>query len=167
MRVVNSFSILVCERNSLLVRSLRPWGSSRELDVLHHFQICLPWLGRFPCRGPSYNNFYFSKWGSWRLFHLSLQLLVLVISSKKISQFSLPNKILYFLFQIKTLIHVMSMISVEAAILVPIAHVGIPFHFLWPLQGWVILDLHKHLLKWHVQWRILLTPCWRAIQYLS
>ena len=35
---------------------------------------------------------------------------------------------------------------------------GSPFIFFWPLQGWIILDLHEHLFKWHDQGRILLTP---------
>ena len=52
----------------------------------------------------------------------------------------------------------MPMISMEATILIPIALIGISLHFLWPLQGWIILDLHKNLLKWHVQWGILLIP---------
>ena len=35
---------------------------------------------------------------------------------------------------------------------------GSPFIFFRPLQGWIILDLHEHLFKWHDQGRILLTP---------
>ena len=50
----------------------------------------------------------------------------------------------------------MLMVSMEATILIPIALVGISFHFLQPLQGKIILDLHKDLLKWHIQWGILL-----------
>ena len=34
---------------------------------------------------------------------------------------------------------------------------GSPFIFFRPLQGWIILDLHEHLFKWHDQGRILLT----------
>ena len=49
-----------------------------------------------------------------------------------------------------------------AAILIPIVLIGISFHFFQPLQKWIILDLHKHLFKWHVQGCILLTPCWRT-----
>ena len=62
-----------------------------------------------------------------------------MISSKEISQFSLPDEILYLLLQIKTLVCVMSMIFVEAAIFVPIALVGISFHFFQPLQERIIL----------------------------
>ena len=54
------------------------------------------------------------------------------------------------------------MISMKATILVSITLVGISLHFLWPLQRWIILDLHKNLLKWNIQWGILLVPCWRA-----
>ena len=43
----------------------------------------------------------------------------------------------------------MPMISMKATILVPITLVGISLHFLRPLQGWIILDLHKNLLKWY------------------
>ena len=67
--------------------------------------------------------------GPRRLFYFSLQLLVLVISSEKASQFSLPDEILYLLLQIKTLVHAMPMISVEAVILVLIVFVGISLHF--------------------------------------
>ena len=56
----------------------------------------------------------------------------------------------------------MTMVSVEAAILVPIAFVGISLHFFWPLQERIILNLHKHLFKRHVQGHILPTPCRRA-----
>ena len=45
----------------------------------------------------------------------------------------------------------MTMIPMEATILVPIALIGISLHFLRPLQGRIILDLHKDLLKWDVQ----------------
>ena len=51
------------------------------------------------------------------------------------------------------------MVSMKAAILVPIAFVGISLHFLWTLQGRIILDLHENLLKGHVQWCVLLIPC--------
>ena len=129
MWVMKPFSILVHEHNGLLVRYPRPWGSSWKLDILHYLQVCLSWLGRLSCRGPSYDDSYFSKWGSWRLFWLSLQLLVFVISSKEISQFSLPDEILYLLLQIKTLIRVISMISVKVVELVPFALVRISFHF--------------------------------------
>ena len=70
---------------------------------------------------------------------------------RKFLNFPLPDEILYLLLQIKTLVCVMSMISVQAEILVPIVLVGISFHFFRQLQGWVVLDLHKHLFKWHVQ----------------
>ena len=56
----------------------------------------------------------------------------------------------------------MPMVSMEATILIPIALVGISLHFLWLLQGWIILDLHKNLLKQHIQRSVLLIPCWRA-----
>ena len=82
-----------------------------------------------------------------------------MISSKEISQFSLPDEILYLLLQIKTLIRVMPMVFVEAAILVPIALVGISLHFFRPLQGRIIFDLYKYLFKRHVQGHVLLTPC--------
>ena len=85
MWVMNSSSIIVCECNGLLVCPPRPWWSTRELEVLYHLQVRLSWPGRLPCRRSSYNNSYFSKWGPWWLFYLSLQLLVLVISSKEVS----------------------------------------------------------------------------------
>ena len=143
MWVVNPFNIFVHECNGLLVRYPRPWGSSWKLDVLHYLQVRLPWLGRLSCQGPSYDNFYFFKRESWWLFELSLQLLVLVISSKEISQFSLPYEILYLLLQIKTLIRITHMVSVKATILVPIALIGISLHFFRPLQGRIVLDLHS------------------------
>ena len=73
-----------------------------------------------------------------------------MILSKEISQFSLPNEIFNLLLQIETLVRVMSMVSVEAVILVPITFVGISLHFLWPLQGRIVLDLQENLFKWHV-----------------
>ena len=50
----------------------------------------------------------------------------------------------------------------EAAILVPITFVRISLHFLQPLQGRIVLDLHENFLKRHVQRRVLSTPSWRA-----
>ena len=85
-----------------------------------------------------------------------------MLSSKEISQLSLSYKIFNLLFQIVTFVRVVPMVSMEAAILVPIALVGISPHFLQPLQWRIILDLHKNLLKGHVQWRELLIPCRRA-----
>ena len=81
---------------------------------------------------------------------------------RKFFNFPCLMRFFFLLLQIKTLICVMPMISVEAVILVPMALVGISFHFFRPLQGWIILDLHKHLFKQHVQGRILLTLCWRT-----
>ena len=52
-----------------------------------------------------------------------------------------------------------SVVSMEATILTPIALIGISLHFLRPLQGWIVFDLHKNLLKWYIQWGILLIPC--------
>ena len=135
---------------------------SRELNILHHFWIRLPGLGWLTYWTFSYNNSYLSKWGSRRLFYLPFQLLILMLSSKKISQLSLSYKIFNLLFQIVTFVRVVPMVSMEAAILVPIALVGISPHFLRPLQWRIILDLHKNLLKGHVQWRVLLIPCRRA-----
>ena len=63
------------------------------------------------------------------------------------SQLSLSDKVLYLLLQVITLIRVMPVISMKAAIFILIALFRISFHLLWPLQGWVILDLHKHLNK--------------------
>jgi len=73
-----------------------------------------------------------------------------MISSKKISQLSLLDEIFNLLLQVIALIRVMPVISMEATILVLITFVGISLHLLWPLQGWVILDLHKDLIKWNV-----------------
>ena len=44
----------------------------------------------------------------------------------------------------------MAVIFMEAAILVLIVLIRILLHLLWPLKGWVILDLYKHLIKWNV-----------------
>ena len=94
-----------------------------------------------------------------------------MLSSKEIFQLSLSYKIFNLLFQIVTFICVVPMVSMEAAILVPIALVGISPHFLQSLQGRIILDLHENLhenlLKGHVQWRVLLIPCQRAAFLLS
>ena len=63
-----------------------------------------------------------------------------MISSKKISQLSLLDEILYMLLQVIALVCVMPVVPVEAAILVLIVLIRISLHLLWPLQGWVILD---------------------------
>ena len=80
-----------------------------------------------------------------------------MISSQKIPQFFLPDKILYLLLQVIALVCVMSVVSVEAAILIRITLVRIFLHLLCPLQGLIILDLHKHLIKWNIQGRVMLT----------
>ena len=79
-------------------------------------------------------------------------------SSKEISQFSLLDEIFNLLVQIIAFVRVMPMVPVEAAILVPIALVGISLYFLWPLQRRIVLDLHKNLFKRHVQGRVLQIP---------
>ena len=56
-----------------------------------------------------------------------------MISSKKISQLSLLDEIFNLLLQVIALIRVMPTISMEAAILILIALVGISLHLLWPL----------------------------------
>ena len=83
-----------------------------------------------------------------------------MISSKKIPQLSLPNKILNLLLQIIAFICVMPVISMEVAIFVLIVLIR-TLHLLWPLQGWVILDLHQHLIKWNIQGCVMLTSSWR------
>ena len=70
-----------------------------------------------------------------------------MIPSNKVPQLSLSNEILDLLLQVITLVHVMPMISMEATIFVLIALVGVFLHLLQPLQGRVILDLHKYLIK--------------------
>ena len=162
MGVVNSFSIRIRECDCLLVRGPRPWRSSRELNILHYFQIRLPGLGRLTYWASSYNNSYLSKRESRWLFYLPFQFLILMFSSKEISQLSLSYKIFNLLFQIVTFIRVVPMVSMEATILVPIALVGVSLHFLRSFQGRIIFDLHKDLLERYVQWHVLLTSCWRT-----
>ena len=53
--------------------------------------------------------------------YLPFQLLILMLSSKEISQLSLSNKIFNQLFQIVTFICIMPMVSMEAVILIPIS----------------------------------------------
>ena len=53
-----------------------------------------------------------------------------MVSSKEIPQFPLSNEILNLLLEVKTFIGIMPMISMEATILIPIALIGIPLHFL-------------------------------------
>ena len=89
------------------------------------------------------------------------------------SLWSRPRKFLNFPYLMRfsicyfrSLIRIMPMVSVEVAIFIPIAFVGISLHFFEPLQGRIILDLHKHLFQWHVQRCILLTSCWRAYLFI-
>ena len=134
-----------------------PWNSSKELDILHHLQVGFPWLGGSSYWSSSYNNSYLSKRGTRWLFYLPFQLLIFMISSKKIPQLSLPDKILNLLLQVIAFIHVMLVISIEAVIFVLFALIRISLHLLWPLQGWVILDLHQYLIKWNFQGCVMLT----------
>ena len=133
MRMMYSWGILIHESDGLLVRSSRLRRSSWKLDVLHYLQVCLSWSGRLTCWTSPNNHFDFSKRRSWRLLYLRLQLLILIVSSKEIPQFPLSNKILNLLLEVKTFIGIMPIISMEATILIPIALIGIPLHFLWPL----------------------------------
>ena len=112
-----------------------------------------------------YDNPYFSKWGYWRLFYLSFQLLIFIIPSNKMPQFSLFAKILYLLLQVIVLVCVMLMIPMEVAIFVFIVPVGISLHLLLPLQGEVIFDLHKYLIKWSIQGCVVLAPSWRRTRF--
>ena len=71
---------------------------------------------------------------------------------------SLFAKILYLLLQVIVLVYVMFMIPMEVAIFVFIVLVGISLHLLLPLQGEVIFDLHKYLIKWSIQGCVVLAP---------
>ena len=164
---MNSLSILVCECDSLFFSGPCLWWSSRKLDVLHHFQVCLSWSGQLAFWTTPNDYPYFSKRRLWWLFYLSLQLLVLVILSKEIPQFPLLDEILNLLLQIKTLICIMPMVSMEATILVSIALVGVSLHFLRPLQERIVLDLHENLLERRIQWCVLLISCWRACLFVN
>ena len=82
-----------------------------------------------------------------------------MISSKKLLQLSLPDEILILLLQVIAFVRVMLVISMEATILVLITHIRISLHLLWPLQGWVVLDLHKHLIKRNIQGQIGRASC--------
>ena len=84
-----------------------------------------------------------------------------MISFKKIPQLSLLDKILNLLLQVISFVCVMPVVFIEAAILILIAFIRISLHLLWPLQGWVIIDLHKHLIKWNVQGCVMQTSSWR------
>ena len=133
MRIMYPCGILVRESDGLLVRSSCLGRSSWKLDILHYLQVRLSWPRRLTCWSSPNNHSDFSKRRSWRLLYLRLQLLILVVSSKEIPQFPLSNEILNLLFKVKTFISIMPMISMEATILIPIAFIGIPLHFLWPL----------------------------------
>ena len=107
MGVVNSFSVCVRECDCLLIRGRRPWRSSRELNILHYFHKHLLGLRGLTSWASSYNNPYLSKRGARRLFYLPFQLLILMLSSKKISQLFLPDEIFNLLLQVIALFHVM------------------------------------------------------------
>ena len=73
-----------------------------------------------------------------------------MIPSNKMPQFSLFDEILNLLFQVITFVCVMPMVPMEATLFILIALIRISFHLLWPLQGRIVLDLHKHLIKWGI-----------------
>ena len=73
-----------------------------------------------------------------------------MILSNEMPQLSLSNEILNLLFQVITLVRVMPMIPMEAIVFILIALVRISFHFLWPIQGRIVLDLHEHLMEWGI-----------------
>ena len=135
MWVMDPSSVFVYKGNGLLICPPSPWWSSRKLDVLYHLQVSLLWLRGLLCWSSSYNDFYLSKWGTWWLFYLFFQFLIFMISSQKIPQFFLPDKILYLLLQVIALVCIMPMVFVEAAILILITFVRIFLH----LQGRVML----------------------------
>ena len=66
------------------------------------------------------------------------------------SQFSLSDKILNLLLQVKTFVRVMPMVPMESTIFILIALIRISFHLLWPLQGKIVLDLHEYLIEWGI-----------------
>ena len=80
-----------------------------------------------------------------------------MIPSNEMPQLFLFDKILYLLFQIIALVRVMPMISMKAAIFVFIVLMVISFHLFWPLQGEVILDFHKYLIKSIIKGCVVLT----------
>ena len=133
MRMMYPCGILIRESDGLLVRSSRLGRLSKKLDVLHYLQVRLSCLGRLTYWNSPNNHSYFSKQRSWWLLYLHLQLLILVVSSKEIPQFPLSNEILNLLLEVKTFISIIPMISMKATILILIALIRIPLHFLWPL----------------------------------
>ena len=62
-----------------------------------------------------------------------------------LSKISLFDKVNYLFFQLKVILGVVSMVSVELTILVFISLSGINFDFSRPLNEFLMLDFHEYL----------------------
>ena len=124
---------------------------ARQLNILDHPKVSLPrFFGRpSDCRS-SHNYSYVPYGGSW-LFIISsgvlfLRGLIRSLLSEEPLQLPLFNKGFNLLFQVVTVGRVMTVVSVEAAILILRASVGISLQLSWVSQCFFVFDLHHNLI---------------------
>ena len=123
---------------------LRHWA--RQLNILDHPKVSLPsffgWSS--DCRS-SHDHFYVPYRGSRSLIPsgvLLLRGLIRSLLSDEPLQLSLFNKGFNLLFQIIKIGRVMTVVPVEAAILILRASVGISLQLLRVSQGFLVFNLH-------------------------
>ena len=119
----------------------------RQLNILDHPEISLSSLFGWPSDCCSSHNHSYVPYGEPRsLIILSgvllLRGLIRSLLSDEPLQLSLFNKGFNLLFQIVTIDRVMAVISVEAAILILRASVGISLQFPGVSQGFLVFNLH-------------------------
>ena len=147
VRVVKASCILLWESDYGAFPScyLRHWA--RQLNILDHAEVSLPSFFGWPsdCRS-SHDHSYVPYGGSRSLIIpsgvLLLRGLIRFLLSDEPLQLSLFNKGFNLLFQIVTISRVITVVSVEAAILILRASVGISLQLPEVSQRFLVFDLH-------------------------
>ena len=123
VRVMETFCIFFYESNYGIVDLCHLWDETHQLDILNHPKVGFARLLGGPGRYVApYNHPYVSQgWPRTLIISPGKLLLRLVYPFliDKPSQLSLPDYSFYLLFQVVAVRCIMTMIVVEAAILVP------------------------------------------------
>ena len=151
MRVVKTLSILFREPNNGVVNLRHLWYGTRQLEVLNHLEVSLTGFFGRPNNYAPYDHSYISYgWSRALIIPLRGMLLRRVRSllTNEPLQLSLPYKSFNLLLQVLAVDSVMTMVTVEATILIPRSFIGISLQLVGECQGSFVFNLHQDLIDW-------------------
>ena len=164
MRVVETSDIFFREFDDEIVDPHHLWDKTHQLDVLNHLEVSLTSLFEQPSgRYASYNHSYIF-YGQPRTLVLPLRKLLLrwvhFLLADEILQLSLPDESFNLLLQVVAVGCVMTVITMEAVVLVSRPLIRISLQFARKNQGSFVLNLHQDLVDWgNQQGEVRELPC--------